>query len=192
MLAGGGLAALLRALRRLPLLPLRAAGPLLLARDAGLRRDAARGRRQLEGGRLVARARDPEPRSAPALFLFAEQAAVLLRDPDHDRWARSPSRGASRARGSATRWWQSARTRTRRRRPGSTPSASSSRGMVDLVVPDRARRDLLRPVLRLHRPEPDLRGLRLHRGIAAGPSSAAPAPCGARSSARSCSRPSPS
>ena len=50
-----------RPLRGLPLVPLRAPRPVLLPGDAGLRRDAAGRRGELEGGGLLARPRRAEP-----------------------------------------------------------------------------------------------------------------------------------
>ena len=65
-------------------------------------------------------------------------------------------------------------------------------GHGPVVVPHRAGRHLLRAVLRLHRSDHHVRSGGVDPGAAAGTSSAAPAPCWGRCSARSSSRRSPS
>src|SRR4029450_10151981 len=69
----------LRALRGLSVLSLRPARPLLLAGDPGLRRDAAGGGGELEGGGLLPRPRGAEPRLGARDVPVRGEAALLLR-----------------------------------------------------------------------------------------------------------------
>ena len=109
----------------------------------------------------------PNRGSAPALFLFAEQAALLLRDPrDGARRARDHAGAIERSRMgyalAAIRENEDAAEAA-----GVDALATKLSAMAISSFLTALGRDVLRAVLRLHRPEPHLRARDLHRRPAA-------------------------
>ena len=185
MLAGGGARRRVRAARGVSLVPLWPQGPVLLARHARLRRDAARGGREHQGRGIVARAgRALGPARARHVHLRG-QAAVLLRHPRHGA-GRHGAHARDRARPARLCAGRGARERGRRRGGGRRRPRHEAPRHGHLLVPHRARRHLLRAVLRVHRPRHHVRAGRVDPGPPAGDRGRRGHRARARSSAPSC------
>ena len=164
---GGRARRRVRAARGVSLVPLWPQGPLLLARHARLRGDAARGGREHQGRGIVARAgRALGPARARHVHLRG-QAAVLLRHPRHGA-RRHGAHARDRARPARLCAGRGARERGCRRGGGRRRPRHEAPRHGHLLVPHRARRHLLRAVLRVHRPRHHVRAGRVDPGPPAG------------------------